>query len=257
MSGLGIPAELLELEHEMLQRLFRLLEVERTLTARAAQRRGGTRAVQQLERERQRLGRELHTGVGQMLAAMRLQLELIGNQLPDPPEGVRQALGRISALSHDALDQTRSLSRKLYPPSWQALTLESAIRGLWELSGIPQRFEASLHMDPPPCEPGLAIKTLIYRGAQEAFSNVAQHAQAKRVTAALEVRNRQLILRVSDDGVGFDPARLRSAEIGAGIGLRSIGEQAAGLGGKLQVKSGPNGTTLELFTPLFETPETG
>ena len=90
---------------------------------------------------------------------------------PAPP--VRQALERISKLVHDALDQVRGLSRRLHPPEWQRLPLGAAIRQLWELSGIPESFQANLTIGDIPAEPGLECKTLIYRAAQEAFSNIA------------------------------------------------------------------------------------
>ena len=71
------------------------------------------------------------------------------------------------------VDQVRALSHRLHPPEWQRLTLESAVEQLWSLSGIPARFEASLRVEPLPREPGLELKTLVYRAAQEALSNIA------------------------------------------------------------------------------------
>ena len=116
---------------------LRLLGLQRRLFARAQPRRerGGRKAVRQIEAERQRLGRELHTGVGQMLVAIHLQLEVISAELPSPPANVGQALDSISTLAADSLAQVRDISRRLHPPEWQRLTLESAIRQLWEISG--------------------------------------------------------------------------------------------------------------------------
>jgi two-component system NarL family sensor kinase len=243
---------LLPLERSLVRHCSRLMEAERHLHARARRGRSGG-AIRQIERERQRLGRDLHTGVGQMLAAIRLQLEAITEELADPPAAVQQALGRISTLVRDALDQVRSLSRRLHPPEWQRLTLESAVEQLWSLSGIPARFEASLRMEPLPADPELELKTLVYRAAQEALSNIAQHARAKRVEASLEARGGMLELRIADNGVGFDLAGFLSAppSVASGIGLRSIREQAAGLGGRLDIETGPNGTTLTLTAPFF------
>ena len=212
----------------------------------------GRGAVRQIELERQRLGRELHTGLGQMLAAIRLQLEIVAALLPDPPALVQQALSRISTLANEALEQVRSVSGRLHPPEWQRLTLEAALQQLWDISGIPQRFEASLRIQPLPHEPDLEVKVLIYRAAQEALSNVARHARATRVDAALETRDDCAILTIRDDGVGFDVAGLLRgpASVASGIGLRSIREQAAALGGKLEIESGPAGTTLVVSVPF-------
>jgi two-component system NarL family sensor kinase len=204
-----------------------------------------------VELERQRLGRDLHTGVGQLLTAIRLQIESVEMQLPDAPPQVLQTLQRICTLARNALDQVRALSYRLHPPEWQRLTLGEALRQLWDLSGIPERFDASLRIEPLPLDPGLELKILTYRTAQEAFSNLAQHAKATRVEASLEIREGSLVLSVSDNGAGFDAARLLGApaSLTSGIGLRSIREQAAGLGGRIDIRSGPAGTTLELAAP--------
>ena len=227
---------------------------ERDLSAFARQRRRGSGrgAVRQIELERQRLGRELHTGLGQMLAAVRLQLEIVAALLPDPPALVQQALGRISTLASDALEQVRSVSARLHPPEWQRLTIEAALQQLWDVSGIPQRFQASLAVQPLPHEPDLEVKVSIYRAAQEAFSNVVRHARATRVDAALEMRDNCVILTIRDNGAGFDVAGLLQspASVVSGIGLRSIREQAAALGGKLEIESGPAGTTLIVSVPF-------
>jgi two-component system, NarL family, sensor kinase len=215
--------------------------------------RGGHLAVRQIEMERQRLGRELHTGIGQMLAAIHLQLEVIAAEQPSPPAKVGRALESISTLAADSLAQVRDVSRRLHPPEWQKLTLESAIRQLWDISGVPQRFDASLEIQPFPWEPSLEAKILIYRGLQEALVNMVRHSRATRVAVALEVSDGQLALSVSDNGVGFDTQQAFSAppSLASGIGLRSIRETAQELGGKLEVKSGTDGTKLVVTVAPF------
>jgi signal transduction histidine kinase len=234
---------------------LQLLGLERRLFTTVQQRRGrgGRKAVRQIELERQRLGRELHTGVGQMLAAIRLQLEVISTELPSPPAAVGRALSRISILAADTQGQVRDISRRLHPPEWQRLTLESAIRQLWEISGVPERFEASLEVGPLPWEPDLEVKILIYRGLQEALSNLARHSRATRIAVALQASGGQLILSIRDNGVGFDAQRVFSApaNVASGIGLRSIREAAHQLGGKLDVETGPDGTKLVVSVAPF------
>jgi two-component system NarL family sensor kinase len=250
----AMSAGLLLLESSLLRHYLRLQLAERGLSTFVRNRRRGTGrgAARQVELERQRLGRELHTGVGQMLAAIRLQLEVVAALLPDPPVLVQHALTRISTLASGALEQVRSVSARLHPPEWQRLTLADALQQLWDISGIPQRFETSLRIQPLPHEPDLEAKVLLYRAAQEALSNVARHARATRVDAALEARGDCAILTIRDDGVGFDVAGLLRgpASVASGIGLRSIREQAAALGGKLEIHSGPTGTTLVVSVPF-------
>ncbi|MDE3164260.1 MAG: sensor histidine kinase, partial [Acidobacteriota bacterium] len=248
--------EFLRLEGRLLRDYFRLVEGERHLSEQVRHYRGATagrKVIRQLEQERQRLGRELHTGVGQSLAAIRVQLELIAAGMPLPPPKVRQALDNISRLAADALDQVRSVSQRLHPPEWQRLTLEDALRQLWRTSGIEERYAGQLQVAELPRQPDPEIKALIYRGFQEALSNIVRHAQATIVEAGLRADGDNLVLSVRDNGVGFDAEALRAAapHAGAGIGLRSIREQTAECRGNFNMESGPLGTKLVISVPFW------
>lgn len=244
---------LCQLEQKLLVHYFRLQALERKLSCAAARKRhqSGRLAVRQIELERRRVGSQLHTGVGQMLAAIRLQLDIINRQISNPPAPARRALDNIAALAAGGLDQVRSVSRRLHPPEWQRLTIDAALRQLWEVSGIPLSFAASLRVPPLDREPDPEVKTLIYRTAQEGLSNIIGHSRAKSVTMSLTSRSDTLVLILEDDGVGFDPAALvrTPASIAAGIGLRSIRELAEALGAKIAVESCRVGTKLVLSTP--------
>ncbi len=249
----SVDLGLLAVQTDFLRNYFRLQSAERRLSSRTRSRRqpASASAVLQVERERQRLARELHTGVGQILSAIHLQLEIISAQHGNVCPQVANALARIGTLADEALDNVRSVSRLLHPPEWQRLTLSEALRHSWELSGIPQRFEGSARIEPLPAEPTLEIKILFYRAAQEALSNLARHSHASRVDFCFEVHEGRIVLRVQDDGVGFDSQSLLAAPPSAtsGIGLRTIREQAAALNVLCSVESGPRGTRLELSAP--------
>lgn len=238
------------IEDRMVRNHLRLQRAERELSSRIVSRpsTNGGKVLRQVELERQRLGRELHTGVGQMLAAIRLQLEVIAAQMPYPVEAVQRALEAIGRLAADALEQVRGISRRLHPPEWQRLTLESALSQLWEVTGIPQRFQAQLNIQPLPHEPAHEVKVLFYRAAQEALSNIARHSGASRVEMTLEAKDGSIRLAITDNGHGFDPSTIAAAPVNieSGIGLRSIREEAADLGAKFEIKSGPPGTTLSI-----------
>lgn len=242
------------LEGEALRRFFRLEQTARRLVARARRRQaGGGRAVIELiEEERARLGRELHSGVGQLLVSILRQAEMAEAQLLVGGSTVNQTLGRISTSASEALALVRAVGRRLHPPEWQRLTLEAALEQLWQISGIPQRYQAELSLAPLPAQPEPIIKTLFYRTAQEALSNIDQHAHASRVHLAVAVRGEQIELTVWDNGPGIDTAALAAApaRIGAGLGLRSIREQAAAVGGKMMLQSGPLGTKLIVSAPF-------
>jgi signal transduction histidine kinase len=208
--------------------------------------------MRQIELERERLARELHTSIGQQLSAIRLQAEEIASQFSGANGPVQQALDRIFTLTADALEQVRSISKRLHPPEWQRLSLAVALEQLWELSGIPQRFEASFRIGPLREEPALEVKILLYRAAQEAVSNLIRHSRATRVEAVLTEQEGQIVLSFQDNGVGFDAAKVFAApaSVTDGIGLRSIRDQAQSVGGKLMVDSGPRGTKLEVMVPF-------
>lgn len=245
-------ADLHRLELKFLRAYFRLEAIERHLAVRAArQRRGGGRlAIRQIELERRHLGIELHTGVGQMLAAIRLQLEVVAAHMSNSPDPVREALDNIATLASSALDEIRSVSRRLHPPDWQRLAIEDALVQLWNMTGIPLSFQADLRVEPLPHEPEPEVKALIYRTAQEGLSNIIGHAKAHRVSVVLTSSGDALVLTIQDDGAGFEPALLAevSSNLAGGLGLRSLSEQALALGAKIDVESGENGTKLVLTT---------
>jgi signal transduction histidine kinase len=247
-------ATLLKLQSDFVGHHFRLQAAERNLSARArrVRRQDGSAVVRQIELERQRLARELHTGIGQMLAAIKLQLEFISAQRTDLPEVVRDALSRASILTADALEQVRSLSRQMHPPEWQGLALGTALTQLWELSGIPQKYHSSLRVETLPREPELEVKVLLYRAAQEALSNLSRHSKATKVEMSLTAQAANLTLEVRDNGIGFDRDVVlsTSAHIASGIGLRALQNQAEAVGGKLQIQSGMGGTTLVVSAPF-------
>jgi signal transduction histidine kinase len=214
----------------------------------------GGNAVRLLEDERMRLGRELHAGVGQALAGIRVHLEIVHTHIPSPPDLARGSLERIGVLAEEALEQVRAVSHRLHPPEWERLTIHEALRQLWDLSGLPQRYEASLELPPRALRLEPNPKALIYRMAQEAISNLIRHSGATRVRLALTEAPGLLVCTVEDNGKGFDARRqwAAPASVVAGVGLRSIRDQAASLGGGFFVESSSQGTTLKLTLPYAE-----
>ena len=162
-SGLG------SLRRRLLQQYIRLLRGQESLENREerGRRNPGLALIVQLDRERARLGRELHTGAGQAYSAIRYQLEWIEKKAPDLPEPIRECLQRIGKAARDADMEIRAVSQWLHPPDWQALGLLEALRNLWENSGIPETFEASLNLGPLTTEPPHPARVTAYRIVQE------------------------------------------------------------------------------------------
>jgi signal transduction histidine kinase len=230
---------------------YRLLEAHDRLRARTRPERSlGTILADSLDAERKRLGRELHTGVGQALAGIHIHVKLAEAQLPELCEPLRQSFSQITMLAATALEQVRGVSRRLYIPAWQSQPLLGALRSLWEASGISATLEASIEM----CdigEPPLETRRAIYLVAQEGISNVIQHADASRVRMTLRKDADRFTLEIEDNG-----SRLAAAEpdssAPSGIGLRSMRDLARELGGDLELRATAHGSQLTLHLPVIE-----
>jgi two-component system NarL family sensor kinase len=124
--------------------------------------------------------------------------------------------------------------------------LVEALRKLWDKSGIPERFQASLNLAELSAEPPHHARVALYRIAQEGLSNIIRHADATRVSLSLEEIAGRIVLRIEDNGKGFATGRPEAG----GIGLRAIRDQVRNLDGDLRIRSGEDGTKLEITIPL-------
>jgi two-component system, NarL family, sensor histidine kinase UhpB len=204
-------------------RMLDRLERERHESAR--------RVLAAQEAERVGIARDLHDEVGQVLTGVLLQLNSIADVAPKHREELDQARQAVRR----ALDEVRRISSELRPEMLEHLGLASALTELSttfaRVSGVEveRQFDRSLPKFAPDTE--LAV----YRIAQESLTNVARHAEAKRVTLALEHGHDSIVLRVVDDGRGFDGV---PEEHG---GLRSMRERALLVEGALAIKDGRQG----------------
>ena len=182
-------AQLIAMQNRVLQNYFRLLRIQQALDSRLnrGRRNAGCDISAQLERERARMARELHTGAGQLLSAINLHVELIERKAPDLPSEIRGYLERIAGLAREAGAEVRAVSHKHHPLDWQALGLLEALRKLWNESGIPERFQASLNLPAAlTAEPSQPVRVAVYRIAQESISNAIHHSGATRLSFSLE-----------------------------------------------------------------------
>ncbi len=203
--------------------------------------------VQELERERSRIARELHAGAGQPLAGIKLNLEMLGDCYAALPQQGREALARLQTLTQQALEQVRAVSHSLHPPEWQSLTIGEALRNLVDASGLTTRLDVQLDVEPLLTEPPHSTRVAVYRCAQECISNITRHSGANRLTVSLRMRGSMLELLVVDNGTGFD-----SSVTATGLGLRALRDHARQLGGTCDLSSGPTGTTIVVRLPSTE-----
>jgi two-component system, NarL family, sensor histidine kinase UhpB len=192
----------------------------------------GRRVLAAQEAERIGIARDLHDEVGQLLTGVLLQLASIAGTAPDQ----RDELDEAKQAVRRALDEVRRISSELRPEMLEHLGLVSALTELTTTFGrvsgirVERQFDTSLPKLPPDTE--LAV----YRIAQESLTNVARHSQASRVTIALESSRDGVLLRVADDGRGFDTSG--PDEHG---GLRSMRERALLVDGSLAITSASTG----------------
>lgn len=202
------------------------------------------------ETERSRIARDLHDDVGQQLAAVAIGLSHAKQQLPAGAAGTAAELAQLQERVDELALAIRDLSHQLHPGALRHLGLGVALRGhcreFGERHGIEVDFEAQA--EPRAVPPEIAL--CLFRVAQEALRNVAQHARAGRVGVRVTRRDGQLALAISDDGRGFDcdaAARMQ------GLGLVSLEERVRAVGGRLAVHACPGeGTTVEVRVPIGE-----
>jgi two-component system sensor histidine kinase UhpB len=191
----------------------------------------GRRVLAAQEAERLGIARDLHDEVGQVLTGVLLQLDSIAGAAP----AYREDLDEAKSAVRRALDEVRRISSELRPEMLEHLGLVSALTELTttfgRLSGIrvERRFEQSL----PELEPDKELA--LDRIAQESLTNVARHAQATHVTVALERGGGSVVLRVADDGRGFDGTPQEHG------GLRSMRERALLIDGALAIRTALGG----------------
>jgi signal transduction histidine kinase len=191
------------------------------------------------EREQQRIGRDLHDGVCQYLAAIGFTAAMLNRDLERESSSRAETAGEIANLIQDAAKRTRDLARGLSPVDRDEGGLESALDELAastsKLAGISCSF---ICVGPVQIRDN-ARAVHLFRIAQEALSNATKHGQAKAVVIALEASDGVLSLRVSDDGIGFDPTYSERK----GMGLNIMRYRARVLGGTLEIQSNsPAGT---------------
>jgi PAS domain S-box-containing protein len=201
------------------------------------------------DEERRRIARELHDETGQSLTAL-----LVGLRTIETSRSRREAAElarRLREMVAQTLEEVGRLSRGLHPSTLDDVGLAAAVtrqvQEFVELHGVATdvRMEG---LGPQPLPP--LLQTTVYRVLQEALTNVARHAAARRVSVQLASNAASVELRVQDDGIGLNPT-VRTAGNRRRLGLQGMRERAALLGGSVEVESQRGaGTTITARFPL-------
>lgn len=197
------------------------------------------------EEERKKLTRELHDHVGQMLTALRMEIGRADRARGPSDVHLAQPIAEAKRLLDTILRSVRDLVMGLRPSMLDDFGLQPAlqwhVRDFRRRFGIPVDLTVSGDIDTLPDQ----YRTCIYRIVQEALTNCARHARAKRVDVAVRLEENTLDLTVCDDGVGIAGGR------GRGSGLLGIEERVRELHGTLEVRPHePNGTELHVMMPV-------
>ena len=208
------------------------------------------RLMQVEENERRRLARELHDRIGQNVAALSLNLNMVRSELPeDCRQKLKTRLEDCDTLLFSTAKLVRDVMADLRPPGLDELGLVAALNeharqfaGRGGISVTVNGTEVSPRLPP-------ATEITLFRIAQEAMINVAKHAQATEVALTLESRPAAVVLTIADNGRGFDAAA-RLVQPTSSLGMVSMRERAESIGARLSVESAPgHGTRVIVEAP--------
>ena len=200
--------------------------------------------------ERGRLARELHDSVTQALYGIGLAAETTRLLLEHDPPRAAQSNATVQALAKAGMAEMRALLFELRPESLELEGLTAALQK--QATALEARHEipvlTTLCQEPAT---SLPVKEALYRIAQEALHNAIKHAHPTRVELRLDCAHNEVLLEVRDDGRGFDP----SGSFPGHLGLRSMRERAAKLGGTVDIESAPGkGTRVRACMPSGDRP---
>lgn len=197
------------------------------------------------EEEKKALARKVHGELGSSLTAISIHLAILSRELPETP-ALHERIKEMKALLGSAAEVTRQIQSGLRPDKLELFGLNTAIEELAD--SVSQSSGIAFKLDLPEESPSYPshLEIAAYRMLEQVLDNVTQHAYATRVNIALQEKDGQLKIVVSDNGVGFDPHETPSGA----YGLCSLRERAAYLGGHAEILSAPGkGTQVSISLP--------
>ena len=186
--------------------------------------------LQAEDQQRSQIGRDLHDGVGQMLAYIGMYVDMMKSKGSLSPE----EFTKLESALHNTLEQVRTLSRTLAPPALEDLGLRDSIRELIASYAILKKpvFELQIYTQREDYNLNLEKKMVVYRILQELLNNTFKYAEANKVSIQLHFKDRKFYMDYADDGKGYDPET-----ISKGVGLDSMRARIAFYKGSLVLDS--------------------
>jgi signal transduction histidine kinase len=234
----------IRLEHEIVER--KLAEQKLQASERSLRELSG-RLLQMQDDERRHLGRELHDSVGQYLAVLKMGLEVLKTDNGSAGGPEEQQFSECLRLVDQSITEVRTMSYLLYPPMLEEMGLEMAIG--WYLDGFAKRsgIRTAFEMPQPVGRVHRDAELAIFRILQESLTNIHRHSGSLTAQVRLIKRDSEVTVEIHDQGKGIPAPVIESAQDACGtigVGLRGMTERMRQLGGKLEVISGPAGTTV-------------
>jgi signal transduction histidine kinase len=199
--------------------------------------------------ERRRIARELHDGIGQYLAAMKMSVEVALSE-DEEPDDVRNSLSDCRDLVDRCTADIRTMSHLLHPPLLEEMGFASAAR--WYVEGFTERSGIAVELELPERFDRLSqpVEMVLFRVLQESLTNVHRHSGSKRARIHLSMDPTNVVLTIQDQGRGFGQRLEEPTKMGVGIaGMR---ERVRELGGEFKIDSTPSGATITATVPLQE-----
>jgi signal transduction histidine kinase len=196
------------------------------------------RIVEAADAERRRIERNLHDGAQQRLLSVALGLNVAIQRIPDEADpAARTAIKHAVTELGEAINDLRTLARGLHPAILSESGLVAALESLADRAPCAVDLTCELVTEPP-----LPVATAAYFAVSEALTNVTRHARARRVSVVVEQRPTELVVSITDDGVG-------GATLGGGTGLQGMKDRIRTVGGDFSLHSDERGTRVEVMLP--------
>ena len=250
-NGTGFPAEYWSYPQrrgdEVVGAVVAFIDITERKLAEAALANVSRKLIETQERERTRIGRELHDDIGQRLAMVAIGLQQLHENRPTVPE-VRRRTNELQKQILEIAADIQSLSHELHSAKLQYLGLAAAMKSFCREFGEQQRVEIDIqaHDLPGPLSPDISLA--LFRVLQEALHNSAKHSGVRSLEVRMWGTSDEIHLTVSDRGVGFDREVAKKSR---GLGLISMEERLKLVQGALSIDSQPQrGTTIHARVPL-------
>jgi len=208
------------------------------------------RLIEAQEKERNRIGRDLHDDIGQRLALLAVELHQVKQDLPDSAVALNGRMDQLLKQTSEISVDVQALSHELHSSKLEYLGVVAAMRSFCQEFGDQHRLEITFRShDLPGASPSPEISLSLFRVLQEALHNASKHSGVRHFEVHLWGMPGELHLSVSDSGAGFDT---NATKRNRGIGLMSMNERLKLIKGELSIESQPNrGTTIHACVPFI------